>query len=193
MKVILRHKVATGFLILIAGIIYGAYSFSEFSNGAVQEMEREIAALNNEITSRKSELNRVKQFAENIPAVQQSFREQSLQLESVLDSIPRSFEFNVLLKKFNLLAQNAGIELVSFKPLPGEKSEKYFTTANIELRLRGGFVSILVFLDQISKLKRVVAFDEIRMNAGRSSGETGKEMQISDTTVKLRAYRLGES
>jgi len=194
MKLILRNKVTSAVLILIGGAIYGGYSFFEFVNGPVQEMAREIASINQETSSLKAEVTKVKKFADNIPAIQQSFREQSLQLESVLDSIPRSFEFNALLKKFNLLAQSAGIEIISFKPQPGEKEVGYFKVSNIDLNLRGGFVATLVFLDQISKLKRVVAFDDIRMVPIKGADSAaGRGVQSSETSIKLRAYRLSDS
>ena len=180
-------------LILIGGAIYGAYSFSEFSSGQAQSMSEEIANMVREVSSLKSELTRIKKFAENIPAVKQSFREQSLQLESVLESLPRSFEFNILLKKFNLLAQNAGIEIAGFRPQSGEMDQGYFKSTTIDLSLRGGFVPTLVFLDQVSKLKRVVAFDEIRITPQRGTTSQGKESPSADTSVKLRAYRLSDS
>jgi Tfp pilus assembly protein PilO len=193
MKVILRNKVMSAVLILIGGAIYGAYSFSEFNGGQAQSMSEEIANMDREVSSLKSELTKIKKFADNIPAVKQSFREQSLQLESVLESIPRSFEFNVLLKKFNLLAQSSGIEIAGFRPQSGEHEQGYFKSATIDLSLRGGFVPTLVFLDQISKLKRVVAFDEIRITAQRGTASQGKETPSADTSVKLRAYRLGDT
>lgn len=193
MKTILRNKVMSALIILIGGAIYGAYSFYEFTNGQAQSMAQEIATVSSEISTLNSELKRIKKFAENIPAVKQSFREQSLQLESVLESIPRSYEFNALLKKFNLLAQSAGIEISSFRPQTTEKELGYFKSSTIELNLRGGFVSTLVFLDQVSKLKRVVAFDEIKMNAQRSTGSADKESPGSETLVRLRAYRLSDS
>jgi hypothetical protein len=193
MKAILRNKVMSALLILIGGAIYGAYSFSEFTSGPAQSMSQEIAGMDREISSLKSELTRIKKFAENIPAVKQSFREQSLQLESVLESIPRSFEFNILLKKFNLLAQSAGIEIAGFRPQSGEQDQGYFKSATIDLSLKGGFVPTLVFLDQVSKLKRVVAFDEIKMNVQRAAASQGKETHSSDTSVKIRAFRLSDT
>lgn len=180
-------------LILVGGAIYGAYSFSEFINGQAKSMSEEITNMDREISSLKGELNRIKKFAENIPAVKQSFREQSLQLDSVLESIPRSFEFNTLLKRFNLLAQNAGVEVASFRPQSGESEQGYFKSATIDLNIKGGFVPTLVFLDQISKLKRVVAFDEIRMTVTRGAATPGKETSSTDTVVKLRAYRLSDT
>lgn len=194
MKFILRNKVVSAVLILIGGALYGAYSFSEFLNGDAQAMSQELEAADRDIASLKSDLGRIKKFAENIPAVKQTFREQSLQLESVLESIPRSFEFSALLKKFNLLAQNAGIEILSFRPQTGEQDQGYFKSATVDLNLRGKFVPTLIFLDQVSKLKRVVAFDEIRMsNAKQSVGKDEKASSVSETSVKVRAYRLSDS
>ncbi|NBV51833.1 hypothetical protein EBR78_11535 [bacterium] len=191
MKQILRNKVLTSVIILVVGTLYGATQLVEFWNGTSVAFKNEIQTDNQEIDRLKGELSKVKAFAENIPAVKQSFKEQTLQLEAILESIPRTYELNGLLKRLNLLAQSTGVEIVSFKPQNDERSLELFKVMSIDVTLRGAFVSTLVFFDQVSKLKRVVSFEDIRMSATqKTSGEKGP--LIAETSLKMNAFRLSE-
>lgn len=191
MKQILRNKVLASVVILVLGTVYGAHQLIEFWNGSSVSWRNQIQSEQQEIDRMKGDLSRVKTFAENIPAVKQAFKEQTLQLEAILESIPRSYELNILLKRLNLLAQNTGIEIVSFKPQSEEKSLEFFKIISIDVVLRGPFVSTLVFFDQVSKLKRVVSFEEIRMSSNqRATGEKGP--LVAETNLKMNAFRLSE-
>lgn len=191
MKQILRNKVLTSVIILVVGTLYGAQQLVEFWNGSSVSFKNEIQAESQEIDRLKGELSRVKTFAENIPAVKQAFKEQTLQLEAILESIPRSYELNGLLKRLNLLAQSTGVEIISFKPQNDERSLEFFKVISIDVTLRGAFVSTLVFFDQVSKLKRVVSFQDVRMSATqKASGEKGP--LIAETSIKMNAFRLSE-
>lgn len=191
MKRLLKNKVGTSVLILISGFLYGGYTLYDFWEGAAIQWRNELQTEQQSIEQLKAELQKVKSFADNIAAVKQGFREQSLQLESLLESIPRAFELNPLLKKLNVLAQSTGIEIVSFKPQKEEQDSGFFKALPIELSLRGPFVSTLVFFDQISKLKRVVSFEDIKMSSVQKSKDE-PSVFIAETSVKMNAFRLSD-
>ena len=180
-------------MVLAAGIGYAVYDFYEFQIVPVAKAASEVKQSQTKIAELKSEVERVQRFAENIPAVKQAFREQSLQLDSVLESIPRTTDLTSLLRKFTLLAQNTGVELISFKPGEQEENSGFFKSTSVELNLRGAFIPTLVFFDQVSKLKRVVTVDVIRLNAIKNPVGTGAGPLVADTFVKLKTYRLADS
>jgi len=196
---ILRNKVLTSLLILICGFLYAGYEYMNFIEGTMQQGEIEIKNLNEQISKIESDVKRIKEFANNIPAVKESFREQSLQLEAVLESIPRTFEFNALLKICNQIALNSGVEILKFRPDTGPKDsqskESYFKKASIELTLAGGFLPSMLFLDQMSKIKRLLSFREVQMVAKRNVGgdpNKGRNAPL-DISIVLEAYSLGET
>ncbi len=191
---ILKNKVRNSLAVLMIGIFFGGYEFYDFQTGVANQMSAEVVQVESQINELRSEVDRVKRFAENIPAVKQAFREQSLQLESVLESIPRTTDLTGLLRKFTLLAQGTGVELVSFKPENKEDATGFFKSTSVELNIRGAFIPTLVFFDQVSKLKRVVTFDVIRLSAIKNPLNTrpGAPL-VSDTFAKLKTYRLSDS
>lgn len=191
MNGLLKNKLMTAIFVVALGFAYGAYQLYDFSQGEGEALNRSLAEATKDVDNFKSNLVKVKTFAENIPAVKQAFREQSLQLEAVLDSIPRSLELSSLLRKLNLLAQNSGVEIGSFRPEKEEADAGFFKSVGLELNVRGGFLPTLVFFDQVSKMKRVMSFEGIKM---RGNGNNKENMApVLETSVNLKAFRLGDS
>lgn len=194
---LLKNKIATSLLILILGIGYAIYDYLDYQGIEVARQQTELKRLGDEITKIESEVLRVKEFASNIPAVKQSFREQSLQLESVLESIPRSFEFNNLLELSNQIAVNSGISILKFRPSTGKNTEtaSFFKSALLELSVSGSFIGVMLFMDQMTKIKRLLAFKEVQMTAKRNNSPDKKDSKIVslDVSLLLEAYSLGET
>jgi Tfp pilus assembly protein PilO len=67
----------------------------------------------------------------------------------------------------------------------------FFKSTTIDLTLRGSFTQSLVFFDQVSKLKRVLNFETLKMTGNPEDKKTSTH--VLETVVKMKAYRLSES
>jgi len=186
-----KSKIKTALFVLGLGIVFGVYSLYDFVGGEQVVLQSQVQQKEQQIGQLKGELERVRAFAQNIPAVKQAFREQSLQLESVLEFIPRSLEIAGVLRKLNMLAQNSGVEIISFRPEKTEQDMGFFKSTTIDLSLRGSFTQSLVFFDQVSKLKRVLNFETLKMTGNPADRKTSTH--VLETVVRMKAYRLSES
>jgi|688.fasta_scaffold88357_3 Tfp pilus assembly protein PilO len=186
-----KSKIKTALFVLGMGIVFGVYSLYDFVGGEQATLQSQVQQKEQQIGQLKGELERVRAFAQNIPAVKQAFREQSLQLESVLEFIPRNLEIAGVLRKLNMLAQNSGVEIISFRPEKSEQDMGFFKSTTIDLTLRGSFTQSLVFFDQVSKLKRVLNFETLKMTGNPEDKKTSTH--VLETVVKMKAYRLSES
>ncbi|NBX92393.1 MAG: hypothetical protein EB078_05935 [Proteobacteria bacterium] len=188
---LLENKLKIAVALVALGLIYGVYSLYNFSSGEKASLDSELSERQSQTENLKKELEGVKTFAQNIPAVKQAFREQSLQLESVLESVPRNIEMAGLLRKLTMLAQNSGVEITSFKPAKEELDLGFFKGITVSMNFRGGFTQSLVFFDQVAKLKRVINFESVKLKAQASNKFASR--QNLDTEVTLKAFRLGDS
>lgn len=186
-----KSKIKTALVVLGFGIVVGVYSLYDFVGGEQISLQSQVQQKEQQIGQLKGELERVRSFAQNIPAVKQAFREQSLQLESVLEFIPRNLELSGILRKLNMLAQNSGVEIISFKPQKDEQDLGFFKSTTIDLTLKGSFTQSLVFFDQVSKLKRVLNFETLKMTGNPADKKTSTH--VLETVVKMKAYRLSET
>lgn len=197
METLQKNKIKLSVIILMLGCFYSAFEFFDFQEGALTTMQKQLKKIADETSKIESDVVRIREFASNIPAVKQSFREQSLQLEAVLESIPRTFEFNQLLNICNQIAMNSGVSIVKFKPILGNQTQEreFFKRATIDLVLSGNFISTMVFMDQMNKIKRLISFKEVEMvaNRGNADDKTKSRSLSLDISMVIEAYSLGET
>ena len=156
-------------------------------------MEKERAEVEREVSLKQTELKRLLDFAQNIEAIKQELRDLNLQLEAALEHMPRTFNLSGLLRKFTMLAQNSGVELATFKPKRGEgKNESaFYSTIGIDCELQGTFSQLLVFLDQLSRLKRIVNVESLRIRVSQGGPQRSGSIMTS-TQASIKTYRFAE-
>jgi type IV pilus assembly protein PilO len=187
-----KKNIAIG--LVVFGFLYAMYDLYCFRTGEVPRMESESAKLSNEITTRKGELRRLQIFAQNIETVKQDLKELNVQLEAALEYMPRSFNLSNLLRKLTLLAQNSGVELPTFKPKKAEekKGAAFYSTVSIDFDLQGTFSQTLVFLDQLSRLKRIVNVERLSMKTIVDKDHERTGTALAQTSATIRTYRFSE-
>jgi len=189
----MKNRLTLAFLVVLGGFGYGAYEYYDFTTVDVPAMEQERQGLEGQFAAKQGEYNQLKDFAQNIETIKQELRELNAQLESALEHMPRSFNLSGLLRKLTMLAQSSGVELSTFKPTKSEarSDSGFYSTISIDFDLRGSFTQNLVFFDQLSRLKRIINIDSLKMSAKEVSGaKTGTV--LVDTQGSIRTYRFME-
>lgn len=187
------NRISLALLLVLGGVGYAAYEYYEFTTVDVPELEAKHKAAESEFQAKQNEYNRLKDFAVNIENIKQELRELNLQLESALEHMPRNFNLSGLLRKLTMLAQNSGVELSSFRPSKQESRGEgtFYSTITIDFDLRGSFSQNLVFFDQVSRLKRIINIESLRMNAKDVANAKGATV-LADTVGSIRTYRFTE-
>ena len=188
----MKSKIQIMLVIILLGAAYGGYNFYDFQTNEVPKLEADEHKGEAEIATKQGELKRLQNFKVNIETVKQELKELNLQLESALEYMPRAFELSKLLRRLTTLAQNSGVELSSFKPKKTEekKSGSFYSTVAIDFDLKGSFTQTLVFLDQLSRLKRIINIDSLKLRSMENPQRTGAV--AATTTASVRTYRFAE-
>ena len=178
--------------VVLAGIGYGGYEYYDFQSTEVVDMEGQRAALESTMRKKQDEVKRLQEFSRNIETIKVELRELNLQLESALEHMSRQFNLSGLLRKLSMLAQNSGLELSTFKPSQVEERSEgaFYSTLAIDCTFKGSFTQILLFLDQVSRLKRIINADELRMQS--APGVARSQNAPLTVTAKLKTYRFSE-
>lgn len=212
----MSEKIKLSLIILVAGILWGAYESYDFANGEQVRLIGELEAKKTSVSTQKNELDKLKSFSGKIDEIKGRLKKTNLEYEELLDFIPRTLDYAKLLAKMNSLAQNSGIDVEFFKPKPKdptktfaapveavegandmEKKEvapKFFEEVEFELKLRGGFSQTLMFLDQVSRLKRIINVENLTMNSEQNEQ---KRVVASgaipiETTATIKTYKFIE-
>lgn len=145
----------------------------------------EIKALETQKAGIEEEIRKVEKIAADLERhkaemaeVQRLFAEASLLL-------PDQKEIPLLLSTISGQAIASGLEVFSFKPT-AEKQQQFYAEIPVDIMVQGSYHKVGVFLDKISKLPRIVAVNNIRMDSPK---QLGGEM-ILNSTFQLVTYRF---
>jgi type IV pilus assembly protein PilO len=182
-------------MLLVGGIAYGGYEYYDFNSNEVPAMQQEIDTRESALAAKQEEYRRLKEFAKNIESIKRELKELNVQLEASLEHMPRNFNFSGLLRRLTMLAQSSGVDLSTFKPARGEQKVEgqFYSTIEIEFELAGSFAQSLVFFDQVSRLKRIVNLQTMKMSPRRAEdGNFRAQGMLAETRVQLKTYRFVE-
>lgn len=195
----MKAKLLLALVIFLSGAGFGGYEYYEFITTEVPQFELEQEAIKKKIMAKQADYNRLKGFAQNIEIVKQELRDLNLQLESALEHLPKTFNLAALLRKLTAIAQNSGVELASFRP---EKNEtrgegQFFSSIKIDFDIKGTYAQSLLFFDQLTRLKRIVNLETLKMTSREVSSNSASNANkgtaaVAELTGSIRTYRFTE-
>jgi type IV pilus assembly protein PilO len=121
--------------------------------------------------------NRAKLHAE-LTATEERFQETATLL-------PKEKEIPNLLTNISALGRGSGLDFLTFKP-GNDVPKDFYSEIPISIKVRGPYHNMGVFLDQVSKLGRIVTVSNISMGSPKQEG--GEMFLNSD--CKLVTYRF---
>ncbi len=145
----------------------------------------QIGKLKTQIESSSAELKRVRIAARNLPAHQDELKKarEAFELTSVL--LPKSQEIPDLLRNISDLGKQSGLDFLSFVP-GGETPKDFYAEIPIDIKIRGPYHNLGLFLDRVSKLDRIVTVNNIRTE---KVDFDGNEILLT-SSCRLLTYRF---
>lgn len=142
-------------------LVSGAFIWFVFipKGEAIEKIEKEIAALNDEINVQRVKVRRLDVLKKEYLALQRQLKEQKEQL-------PSQAEIEVLLKQVSELGGRSGLDFKLWRP--GAKKENasgLYIEIPVSVEVAGGYHSVGAFFDKISKLRRIVNVSNIKMSS----------------------------
>ena len=150
-----------------------------------QPNQKKIAALDTQKQGLATELQTVKEKARNLPQLEKELAETEAIFNEKATLLPRDKEIPRLLKDISALGTNAGLEFLSFKPLP-DVPQDFYSEIPISINVRGPYHGMGAFFDQVSKLNRIVSVNNIAMTTPKKEGG---EMLLN-SSCQLVTYRF---
>lgn len=149
-----KKKILILFIITLIPILAIYIIFIQPNIEAISSLEKKI------ITSTE-ELNKVRKAARDLPRHEEELKkaQEIFDLTSVL--LPKSQEIPGLLRNISDLGKQSGLDFLSF--IPGVETPKdFYAEIPIDIKIRGPYHNLGLFLDRISKLERIVSVNNIK-------------------------------
>lgn len=175
-----NHKIGICAAAVLVPLI--AFYFLAFApkNEKISQLKKQQQQLEQEIRA-------VEKQAANLKKHEAEMAETNLMFKMASNFLPQQQEIPSLLTNISSKGTNSGLEVFFFKP-KGEEIQEFYAKIPVEIKVNGPYHNVGVFLDEISKLSRIVSVDNISMgNPKKVDGE-----MILDTTFKLVTYRFIE-
>jgi type IV pilus assembly protein PilO len=170
-------------LALLAMVLIGiAVIFYYYIESPQQEA---LALLTTEITRLDQDIQANKAKTRNLEDLKRVNAQLEIQLLKNQEQLPPEDEAATLLKQISDLGIRIGLNFKLWKPgVRAEDSSKLFVRMPVDVEMSGGYHTLALFFDRISKLPRIIKVSKIRMGGGKS--ERGRV--TIQTTFELTAF-----
>jgi type IV pilus assembly protein PilO len=144
-----------------------------------------IDKLEKQVQISSEELKKVRKAANNLAVHEQDLQKakEAFELTSVL--LPKSQEIPDLLRNISDLGKHSGLDFLSFVP-GAEVPKDFYAEIPIDIKIRGPYHNLGLFLDKVSKLERIVTVNNIRTE---KIDQEGSEVLLT-SSCRLLTYRF---
>jgi type IV pilus assembly protein PilO len=140
------------FTVVLVGIFYILFFKPNYDD--IDKLALQVNATSND-------LKKVRIAARNLPVHQKELEDARVQFETTSVLLPKSQEIPNLLRSISDLGRNAGLDFISF--VPGQEIPKdFYAEIPIDIKIKGPYHNLGLFLDKVSKLERIVSVNNIK-------------------------------
>ena len=166
-------------VILVGGFVYLVYIPK---NNEIHRLTQEIEDLDREIAKNQAKVRRLDQLKMEYAVLQEKLRRQ-------MEQLPPEAEVPELLKQVSDLGTRMGLEILLWRPV-GERISPsgLYKEIPVDVEVRGGYHSVALFFDRISKLRRIVNVQDIRMGGPKLE----RNRVVVNTKFRAVAFALIE-
>jgi type IV pilus assembly protein PilO len=173
-----KVKLVIALVLIIAPIVLFYFFMYSPNVKKINGLTDKKAKLNTEIAAAKKAASELEKVKESIAETEALFKETALLL-------PEDKEIPALLRNISDLGKGAGLDFLSFKPGP-EVPKDFYAEIPVDIQINGPYHNMGYFLDQVSKLERIVTVDNIQMGSGKKE----ESEMLLKSTCRLKTYRF---
>lgn len=157
----LDNKIKLAIFVAIIILPIGLYYYFAYTDNVKQ-----IENLEKDKTQLQSEITKAKKAAQNKSKIEASLKQTQELFRQTATVLPKEKEIPGLLTNISDLGQRAPLELQTFKP-GGEQPKDFYSEIPISINITGPYHNIGYFLDQVSKMERIVTVDNITLGSAQ--------------------------
>lgn len=173
-------------VLVIAVIMPGLYWYSFYRSKA-----KVIKTLRNNLSKKQAKLNENEAIARNLPRFKEEVGKLNQRLGKVIQELPNSREIPNLIETISNLGSFNGLDVVFIKPLK-DVNKGFYAEVPIQIKVKGGYHEMGLFLDAISKLPRIINVANLNMGGAKVDKDKGTVvLDISALAITYRYLKKG--
>lgn len=173
-----KFKILIPVILVIALLVVFYYFFLSPKVAEIKKLEKNKVSL-------QKDVDKAEKAAKNLKQHEEELAEAEKQFEKISIVLPKTKEIPALLTNISDHGTSAGLDFNSFTP-GGESPKEFYAEIPISIQVRGPYHNVGYFLDQVSKLERIVTVQNITMGSPQPiEGE-----MILSSSCNLLTYRF---
>lgn len=173
-----KVKIILAVLIFLLPVVLFYFFIYSPSHDKIKGMEAKKISLTAVVKKAKHDSDNIEKYEKEVAEAKERF-------ETIAVVLPKAREIPDLLRNISDLGKGAGLDFISFKPA-AEIPKEFYGEIPIDISIRGPYHNMGYFLDQVSKLERIVTVDNIKMDSPKKEGS---EMLLN-SSCRLVTYRF---
>jgi type IV pilus assembly protein PilO len=170
----------------IGGFLY--YKYMTWQTESLVPLQQQLETAKQQLTRLQKQNRDAETFEKERDARFQELQTLAEQFNQALEKLPRSADTPGLLSNLAEISDRVGVEFTKFEPQPAQ-STGFLMENPFKIELKGTFVQIMSFLDEVAHLKRIVTSRSLSLAEPVLRGQTA--ILKADTT--LVTYYFDES
>ena len=164
-------------IIILLSALYYSFIYSPRSD--------ELAKLADSVEIARNEKAVKQQKAANLPRLQRDLKQLDMELQRAVAQLPNSKEMAALLTNISAKAQQAGLDVLLFRPR-AETYQEFYAEVPVDITVKGNFRNTVGFFDEVGHLNRLVNIDNIGFKNPTVAGDN----VVLETTSVATAFRF---
>ena len=173
-----KVKILLAILLFLLPVVLFYFLFYSPRQDQLLGLERQKSTLTTEVKKAKAAAKNLKKYQDEVAEAKTRFAQTAIVL-------PKKKEIPNLLRNISDLGKGAGLDFLSFKP-GSEIPKDFYAEIPVDISIRGPYHNMGYFLDQVSKLNRIVTVNNIKMGSPKKEGG---EMLLN-SNCRLVTYRF---
>ncbi|MEA3466957.1 MAG: type 4a pilus biogenesis protein PilO [Thermodesulfobacteriota bacterium] len=173
-----KLKIAIAVVLFLLPVVLFYFFWFQPQNEKTTRLTEQKATLTKELRQAKAKAANREKLQAELDATQALFEETATLL-------PKEKEIPSLLTNISALGRGAGLDFLTFKP-GADVPKDFYSEIPIDIKVRGPYHNMGIFLDQVSKLDRIVTVSNINMGGAKKEGS---EMLLN-SNCRLVTYRF---
>jgi Tfp pilus assembly protein PilO len=171
--------------VILVGVLFAClYYLAAFDDGVSLRARQQAAQ--QQLDEAKKKLAETKQALKDAEQFEKDVKLQEAKFQKVTEFMPASIDSAELTIIVNSQAAKSGAKVTKIEPREGDQKGDFYETRRVRLSLQGTFVQIMGFLSNMTKVPKLLTFDDLEL--ALLPGNDPEQPKISCTGT-LVAYR----
>jgi Tfp pilus assembly protein PilO len=174
------------YLIFIAYYGYGYYEMYNTHLENVESKQAEKIQIESKLEKAQKQKKEFNKYAKQVDQIKASIERVAQEIEKMQQQLPNEFEDTTNLENFSSLARRINMKEVYLTPMQ-EQDKGFYFTKEYELKASGTYLQFLVFVEQLSNLKRIFNIRGINLKLKEMNQKS--RYQVVSGVLTIESYK----